>query len=677
MKELYVIDGTNLINVLSIDTEPEQRKFGPLLQLLLAILERNESFFCYFDASTRFMFEEESIDRQMYDILIGLRIFDYFEQVKGGVQADKLILQQADATDSRVISMDTFTQFYDEFTWIERDSDFRLITADVIQNHLRVDKLGIKTEMLEKQTKEMCLEMINRLELERGNLLGVIKKYDSARRFGLIQRAKGGPTLLFHRNQVIDKDLDYTISGQTVTFKVDFRFNKGKKKFDFCAADIEESKTEIEVETVTDAEKLKQYQEENVQLKELIGGLKKRNRDLNDNTHNLEADIELKNQFLEEKNEKIEALETEIRRLKAEKKLQTETYQKEVEVMRSERNELAIAVDFQEQKIRNLDDDLQDTLKLFKDNNVDATDLVMYEKMKTNYVILQDSVKQKEARIIFLRNNIQMLHNELEHLETMDSVKEVQQLRDKIESLERVNEELKRRLNRINESKSENSLLRELGKNSNGNSKRTRNITDLTNDDLKNWWRSLTNEWQMAFNKAFFADGEVTNLPSPEDLKSLLGTENIEIIGERILFGGFKRLTFKLSDLSGLKELQFIESINLSGHNISNINGLNHLVNLKILNLTSNNLTEIGYSSTFKSVTSLIVRDNLFENLDGLERFENLEFLDISDNANLQSLSVLDKLEKLAILRIGYAPNLKKQIVRLKMMRTNIEVRDF
>jgi cold shock CspA family protein/uncharacterized small protein (DUF1192 family) len=669
MKELYVIDGTNLINVLSIDTEPEQRKFGPLLQLLLAILDRNESFFCYFDASTRFMFEEDSIDRQMYDILIGLRIFDYFEQVKGGVQADKLILQQADATDSRVISMDTFTQFYEEFSWIERDGDFRLISADVIQNNLRVDKLGIKTEMLEKQTKEMCLEMINRLEVERGNLLGIIKKYDTSRRFGLIQRAKGGPTLLFHRNQVIDKGLDYTISGQTVTFLIDFRFNKGKKKFDFCAADIEESKTEIEAETVTDAEQLKQYQEENIQLKELIGGLKERNRDLNDNLHNLEADVELKNQFIEEKSDKIEALEAEIKRLKVEQKRQAETHQKEGEAMRLERNELAIAVGFQEQKIQNLDEDLQETLKLFKDNNIDATDLVMYEKMKTNYTVLQDSVKQKEARIIFLRNNIQMLHHELDHLESMDSVKEVQQLRYKIESLERVNTELQLQLNVIIKNKNKN-------KNENKNKKLNKKVTDLTNDDLKNWWRGLTNEWQMAFNQVFFARGEVTNLPSPEELKSLLATEKIEIIGERILFGGFKRLTFKLSDFSGLTELQFIESVNLSGHNISNTNGLNHLNHLKVLNLTGNNLTQIGYSAAFKSVTSLIVRDNLLANLEGLEIFENLEFLDISDNANLVSLSVLDKLEKLAVLRIGFAPNLKKQIVRLKMMQPNIEVRD-
>jgi len=224
-------------------------------------------------------------------------------------------------------------------------------------------------------------------------------------------------------------------------------------------------------------------------------------------------------------------------------------------------------------------------------------------------------------------------------------------------------------LNVIIENKNKN-------KNENKNKKLNKKVTDLTNDDLKNWWRGLTNEWQMAFNQVFFARGEVTNLPSPEELKSLLATEKIEIIGERILFGGFKRLTFKLSDFSGLTELQFIESVNLSGHNISNTNGLNHLNHLKVLNLTGNNLTQIGYSAAFKSVTSLIVRDNLLANLEGLEIFENLEFLDISDNANLVSLSVLDKLEKLAVLRIGFAPNLKKQIVRLKMMQPNIEVRD-
>ena len=682
MKELYVIDGTNLINILSINTEPEERKFGPLLQLLLAILNRNESFFCYFDASTRFMFEEGSIDRQMYDILIGLRIFDYFEQVKGGVQADKLILQQADATNSRVISMDTFTQFYDEFPWIERDGDFRLITADVIQHHLRVDKLDIRVEMVEKQTKEMCLEMINRLEVERGNLFGTIKKYDASRRFGLIKRAKGGPTLLFHHNQVIDSNLDYTISGQTVTFKIDFRFNKGKKKFDFCAADIEESKTKIEEETVTDAEKLKQYQEENVTLKELVGGLKKRNRDLNNNIYNLESDTELKDQIIEEKEARIEILEVETRRLKALQKEETKQYQTSIETMRSERNELAITVGFQEQKIRNLDTDLQDTLKLFNDHNIDATDLVMYEKMKSNYKVLQGSMKQKEARIIFLRNNIQMLHNELEHLEAMDVLKEVQTLQNKIQSLERINTELQTRLSKIDSVSTNNNLHKNTTEKVIELSpteplKQTINTTNLSTDDLKNWWQSLPDEWKLAYNKAFLARGEITDLPSPEELKSILQTENIEIIGERILFGGFKRLTFKLSNLLGLSELTFISSINLSGHNIDNTNGLSHLKNLKSLNLTSNNLTTIGYSDAFKSIQELIVRDNLLHDLNGLERFDHLEVLDISDNSNLLSILELDSLERLEVLRIGYAPNLKKQIVRLKMMRPNIEVRDF
>ena len=687
MKELYVIDGTNLINVLSVDTEPEERKLGGLLQLLLAILDRNETFFCYFDASTRFMLREGSVDRQMYDILIGLRIFDYFEQVKGGVQADKLILKQAEATNSRVISMDTFTQFYDEFDWIERDGEHRLIHADVIQNHLRVDKLDIKLQLVERLTKEMMLEMINILEAERGNLLGSIKKYDTARRFGLIKRAKGGPTLLFHKNQVIDRDLDYTISGQTVSFKIGFRFNKGKKMFDFCAADIEESKQVLEEETVTDAEKLKQYQQENVKLQELVAGLKKRNRDLNNDKRNLKSDLEMKDQIIEEKDERIVALEEEIKQLKAQQKSQEENYQEQVEKVRAERNELAIAVDFQEQKISNLDDDLQETLKLFNDHKIDATDLVMYEQMKDNYKLLQSSVRKKEARITFLRNNIQMLHNELEQLESVDLVEEVQSLKEKIISLEKVNSTLQQRLENISKTELTSQVKSEIKKEA-----KEQKIAEvvkkvpkqsivnrrslITDEDLTNWWRSLSDEWQMAYNKAFFSRKEVLSKPSSEELRNLLKSESIEIIGERIFFGGFRRLTFKLSDLSGLKELQFLDSINLSGHNIKNVNGLEHLANLKSLNLTSNNLTKIGKSTAFKNVTSLVIRDNLLTTLDGLEQFVNLEFLDISNNENLTSLTALDNLEKLQIMQVGYASNLKRQIVRMKMMRPNVEVRE-
>ncbi len=676
MKELYVIDGTNLINVLSVNTEPDQRNLGPLLQLLLAIMDRNETFFCYFDASTRFMFEEGSMSRQMYDILIGLRIFDYFEQVSGGVQADKLILQQADATNSRVISMDTFTQFYDEFDWIERDGNFRLITADVIQNHLRVDQLGIKLGIEEKQTKEMALEMINRLEAERGNLSGNIKKYDSARRFGLIKRIKDGPTLLFHKNQVIDDNLDYTIAGQSVTFKIGFRFNKSKQMVDFCATDIEESKETIVEDLITDVEKLKQFQEENTQLKELVSGLKKRNRELSNDVHHLESENELKNQIIEDRDERIEALEEVIKQLKMEQKTIANKHVQEVETLRLESNELAIAMDFQTQKIRSLDDDLQETLKLFKDHNVDATDLVLYQKMKENYQSLQYSVKQKDARIVFLRNNIQTLHDELEHLEKTDFVKELQTLQQKIQSLEKINANLQVRLNNIIPNpverkikiKSEEKTIEKVNE---------KTITTVTSENLTNWWRSLSDDWQFAFNKVFFEKEESIERPSDSELRSLLVTENIEIIGDRIFFGGFKRLTFKLLNLSGLKELNQLQTINLSGHKINNTNGLNHLKNLKVLNLTSNDLTEIGYSPAFQSVTSLILRDNLLTTLDGLEQFKSLQFLDISNNPTVTSLLPLDHLEHLEALSIGYAPNLKKQMVRLKMMRPNIDIRDF
>jgi Leucine-rich repeat (LRR) protein len=87
-------------------------------------------------------------------------------------------------------------------------------------------------------------------------------------------------------------------------------------------------------------------------------------------------------------------------------------------------------------------------------------------------------------------------------------------------------------------------------------------------------------------------------------------------------------------------------------------------------------VTEIGSSAAFKNVTSFIVRDNLLTTLDGLEQFENLEFLDIANNENLSSLTVLEHLKKLEVLQVGYAPNLKRQIMRMKIMRPEVEIRE-
>ncbi len=679
MKELFVIDGTNLINVLSPNTEPEERKLGGLLQLLLELIDRKDSFFCYFDASTRFMFKEGSYDRQMYDILIGLRISDYFEQVQGGVLADKLVLKQADETNSRVISMDTFSQFYEEFPWTERDKEHRLIPADIIQNHLRLDKLDIKLEMIEKQTKEMTLELINILEGERGNLVGIIKKYDTTRRFGLIKRAKGGPTLLFHKRQVIDDNLDYTIIGQAVEFKVGFRFNKGKQMIDFCAADIKETESFTDENPMTNTEKLEQFQRENIELKELSAGLRKRNRELNNIINELRTEDELKVQMLEEKDDKIEALEAEIKALKAAQKQAESTHETQLEQSRVEQNELAIALDMQEQKIKNLDHDLKETLYLFKHNKIDPTEVILYEKLKQNYSLLQYSMKQKEARIVFLRNNIQALHDELETTKSDDSPVDTAELLSKIEQLENSNRKLESRLENL---KNDASALPIEEKNiqlfktiKNNPSKRFFKTDNISENDAKNWWLSLSDEWQMAFNKVVLMKEETTTLPNFEELISILKLENLEIIGERIFFGGFNRLTFRLKDFSGLSELRFLENINLSGHDIKDWNGLENLSNLKSINLTSNNLKGVAYNPAFQNVSELILRDNLLDNLSSIESFKHLEYLDLASNEKLHDLKALDNLEKLEILQVGYAPNLERAIIRLKMLQSNLEIR--
>lgn len=678
MKELYVIDGTNLINVLSTGDSSESCRLGGLLQLLLTILERKETFFCYFDASTRFMFEEGSIDRQMYDILIGLRIFDYFEQVKGGVQADKLILEQATATQSKVISMDTFSQFVEVYPWLVQEAEYRLIQADIIQGFLRVDKLGIKIELLEKQTKEMMLKIINILEAERGNLIGNIKKYDAARRFGLIKRVKGGPTLLFHKNQVLDGNLDYTISGQTVHFNIGFRFNKGKNKFDFCADNIKESDIEIKEDTVTDVEQLKAIESENKTLKELVAGLKKRNRELNNERRSLEADISAKSQVIDNKEKEYNDLENRFLQFKQEQKEKESHCWEEVKRIRNERNELAIAVDFQEQQIESLDRDLKETLQLFNHNKIDTTDLILYEQLKENYQALESTVHSKEARIIFLRNNIQMLHNELEQLESKDLVQEVQFLKQRVLTLEKMNHTLEQRLKNIRES--EVKPKQDIQYLQSTTAKSSVVFQDIiTDEDLENWWKGLTEEWQMAFNKAVLSRKENTSKPSNEMLRRLLRAESVEIIGERIFLGDFRRLSFKLSDMSGLKELQLLKNINLSGHDITDIELLHHLPNLITVNLTSNSITylsDTSFNYAFENITTLIIRDNLLQNLRGIKRFKNLEFLDISNNEKLTSLEELYYLSKLQTLKIGFAPKLKLEIAKLQQYNPALDIKE-
>lgn len=669
-KELFVIDGTNLVNVLSVDTEPEQRKLTPLLHLLLQLMDNEYSFFCFFDASTRFMFEEDSVDRQMYDIIIGLRIYDFFTQVNSGVSADKLILEHANESGNRVISLDNFTQYVAEYPWLAKDADNRLIQADVIQGNIRIDKLEIKAPIDKTELLDLTFELINRLEEKRGNLEGVIKKFDPSRRFGLIKRNQGGPTLLFHRNQVIDRGLDYTVIGQTVRFKVGIRHSKMKNKFDFCAIDIEELKEVTTDPNIVEQERIKELEVQNEALQELNKNLQDRNKVLNDESNNLQTVNAMQLETIETKDERIAELEAELLKLRTAQKTEAVKLRAVLDKKEEENNELAIALDFQEQKIQSLDSDLKETLHLFEHNKLDPTDVILYEKLKQNYKLLQYSVKQKEARIRLLRTNIIELQDELETTKEVPTTEELKMLRQKIQGLEHTNTELRERITALD-------TLETTIKSPVKPASKPRKTAKLTQANLENWWLGLESQWQRAFNKAVFSRGETTQIPNQEELVALLKRDNLDIIGERIFFSNFKRLSFSLTNLSGIQELHNLKEINLSGHDLSSFKGLEHLPKLQVINFTSNSISKINGNHAFKSIKSLILRDNRLENLEGILQFKHLEYFDCSNNATLKSIDGVELLKNLKTFHIGYVPKLFKEIKALEQLMPQTAVRDY
>ena len=245
-------------------------------------------------------------------------------------------------------------------------------------------------------------------------------------------------------------------------------------------------------------------------------------------------------------------------------------------------------------------------------------------------------------------------------------------LKSKIAELEQVNQKLKSRITSLEP------LPKKVEKPApTPKPKKVLKQTKQTKGDLENWWLGLEEQWQKAFNKAVFSRGESTETPNTEELKALLKRTKLEIIGERIFFSNFKRLSFSLTNLSGLQELQNLKEINLSGHDLVSLDGLEHLKKLEVINFTSNSISKINGKHPFKSIKSLILRDNRLENLEGIENFEQLEYLDCSNNSTLKALNGVQTLKNLQTFHIGYIPNLSKEIKAIEASMPQTVFRDY
>ncbi len=717
-QQQFVIDGTDIICNLS-----KERLFAPLLQLLLSLHNQQKPFFCYFDADTRYKFDRD-LDKQLYQSIIKFGLNDYFNQITGG-DADRLILKQANDINATVISTQNFETFQEEYSWLTQDAN-RLIQPIIANNHLILDKLLIKVG-LESDSVLLSKQLINQLENNRNNCHGVIDRYKSDRDFGFIRRAEGEKKLFFHKKEVIDKTLKFDTPETPVSFKIDIDNSGGI--YYFCAVELQH-KTEISAQILTaEKDKLtaskdflqkqavelraaferemqevleqnKQLQKENKSLKDQISLNSNSESNLAKQIKSERADFESKlaeqTTIIGQKNQIIATLEKEIERLNAQKKAALEALERKAE----ESNSQAITIDFQQEQIVNLDEDLKAAVRLMQTPNLESSEALMYEQLKQDYNVLMNSMGQKNAQIVFLNNNLEDLQTQMERVNSPISQNaEIERLMEKLKELELNNQTLKSQVDKLDTPKEktnqtipeDNNLqladplkttsetivqLSDAAKKPNIQAPQ-KVIIEATKTELENWWHGLEEQWKMAFNQAVLARGESTTTPDEDQIRSLFKRKKIDIVGSGILLFGLNQLSFKLTNLSGLDELSQVEELNISGHDLTSLHGIEHLGELDFLNCTSNKITTIEEIRYLKKLKTLIIQDNDLISISGIEQLKELEYFNSLYNSRLKSVIQVKGLSNLQVFCVdNYKTVIRLELEELLTKNPNLELRN-
>lgn len=719
MNNEFVIDGTDIISNLT-----QERLLAPLLQLLLHLHDEKKSFYCYFDADTRYKFTRD-IDKQLYQSIIKFGLNDCFNQATAG-DADRLILKQANDISANIISANTYQSFTEDFDWLTTNT--RVFKPQIVDNQLKVIDTTIDIS-IDTDVAQLAVRLIKALEIARNNLQGTIDRYKTDRDFGFIRRSIGNKKLFFHKAAVTDENLDFRTPDTPVSFDLDID-NSGEIYY-FCAVNITERVvTQEDVVEKLSAERKELsaskdfLQQQAVELKNSfereLQEVLQRNKALQSENKTLQNELELYkgsgnevvkrieterkafNEQLErlqqtigQKDTKIEALQREIDLLNAQKQAALQALDRKV----AESNSQAVMIDFQEEKITNLDEDLKAALRLVQMPQLKQSEAVRYEELKEEYNILLNSVTQKNSQIAFLNNNLQDLQTQLARTSSSENQSiEIEQLIEKVKDLEVNNEILKTQVDQLEEqnqkallgnntpqteatptTSDDNTTVVTLSEEAklHRNKRPEKVIVKATKTDLENWWNGLEEQWKFAFNQTVLTRGEVLTTPEEDQLRSLFKRKKIDIVGSGILFFGLNQLSFKLTNLSGLKELSQVEELNISGHDLQSLEGIEHFENLDFLNCTSNQITTIEQIQDITTLKTLIIQDNNLLNLQGIEKMNQLEYFNCLYNGTLTSISRINHLPNLQIFCVdNYKTIIRLQLEELEKVHPKLEIRN-
>ncbi len=162
--------------------------------------------------------------------------------------------------------------------------------------------------------------------------------------------------------------------------------------------------------------------------------------------------------------------------------------------------------------------------------------------------------------------------------------------------------------------------------------KRTQVASKTKNDEEKqysNWWKSLEKQWQMAFN-VVAGNGEIVARPSNAQIKNLLKIKRLSFYRT-----SKNKLSFKLTNMTGLRDLTELQTLNIAEHEISNLRGTDKLAKLHTLNCNKNQLKNLKGIESMKMLRqfSCVGNELQFNNFANIvKRLPSLTKLDARNN---------------------------------------------
>jgi len=177
-------------------------------------------------------------------------------------------------------------------------------------------------------------------------------------------------------------------------------------------------------------------------------------------------------------------------------------------------------------------------------------------------------------------------------------------------------------------------------------------------EDLKNWWLSLSPEWKAIFTR----QNNLQSSPSISDLRRIQNMTDLDISNVATIqnleplsqMRQLQRLNFSntnILDISPLRNLTRLEVLNCENTKVADLTPLRYATDLKELHISLTQVTDLTPVARFQKLIDFSAENCKISNIEALKGLLLLQQINLSGSKilNINDLKQLTKLEKLLL----------------------------